>query len=100
MKKISVIIMAVLLTLCGVRAMASLLSLTGMGSGDNVTIPTVSVKAGSTFTVPVSLENSNTGYVAFQMDIQLPQGVSPVYDDEGYILMEKKHGGKHSKNVA
>ena len=89
MKKISVIIMAVLLTLCGVRAMASLLSLTGMGSGDNVTIPTVSVKAGSTFTVPVSLENSNTGYVAFQMDIQLPQGVSPVYDDEGYILIEK-----------
>ena len=89
MKKISVIIMAVLLTLCGVRAMASLLSLTGMGSGDNVTIPTVSVKAGSTFTVPVSLENSNTGYVAFQMDIQLPQGVSPVYDDEGYLLIEK-----------
>ena len=89
MKRISVIIMAVLLTLCGVRAMASFLSLTGWDSSDEVTIASVSVKAGSTFTVPVSLANSNTGFVAFEMTVQLPQGVTPVYDDEGYIAIEK-----------
>ena len=49
----------------------------------------ISVKSGDVFMLPVSLENNNTGYVAFQMDIQLPQGVSPVYDEEGYILIEK-----------
>lgn len=89
MKRISVIIMAILLTLCGVRAMASFLSLTGWDSSDEVTIASVSVEAGSSFTVPVSLANSNTGFVAFEMTVQLPQGVTPVYDDEGYITIEK-----------
>ncbi len=89
MKKISVIMIAVLLTLCGVRTMASLLSLTGTSSGDKVTIPSVSVNAGSTFTVPVSLENSNSNYVAFEMNILLPQGVTPVFDGDGYVAIEK-----------
>jgi len=89
MKKISVIMVAILLTLCGVRTMASFLSLTSMGSGDRVTMSTLSVKAGDAFSLPISLENSNTDYVAFQMDIQVPQGVKPVFDEDGFIVIDK-----------
>lgn len=99
MKKIHVFLMAALLTLCGVSMTAAILSLTGMGSVDHVTIPsTLSVEAGGTITLPVSLENSNANYVGFQMDIVLPQGVTPVTNARGNIVPTKtdRLGDTHS----
>ena len=90
MKKISVIIMAILLTLCGVRTMASFLSLTGMGSDDYVSIPSdIAVKAGETITLPISLDNSNLNYVGFEMSIVLPKGITPVLNDKGKVVTTK-----------
>ena len=90
MKKISVIIMAILLTLCGVRTMASFLSLTSMGSDDYVSIPSdIAVKAGETITLPISLDNSNLNYVGFEMSVVLPKGITPVLNDKGKLITTK-----------
>ena len=90
MKKISVIMVAILLTLCGVRTMASFLSLTSMGSSDNVSIPSnIAVKAGETKTLPISLENSNPNYVGFEMSIVLPKGITPVLNSKGKVVTSK-----------
>ena len=99
MKKIQLFMMAMLLTLCGVSMTAAILSLTGLSTDDHVTIPsTLSVEAGNTITLPVSLENSNANYVGFQMDIVLPQGVAPVTNARGNIVPTKtdRLGDTHS----
>ena len=82
--------MTMLLTFCGVSMTAALLSLTSIGSTDSVSLPSqLSVEAGGTITVPVSLENSNPNYVGFQMDIVLPQGITPVKNARGTITPVK-----------
>ena len=43
---------------------------------DNVSVPNVTMDAGQSTNVAISLTNSNTGYVAFQMDLTLPEGVT------------------------
>ena len=63
--------------------------LTSIVKADHIVVPPVSADAGSTFSLPVCLENSNTDYVAFQMDIQVPQGVTPIVDEEGYVIIDK-----------
>ena len=89
MKKIYVVMMAVLLTFCGVNMMAAFLSSAGEDA-NFVSMPSqIAVQAGSTATIPVSLENSNSNYVAFQMDIVLPQGVTPALNEKGKIITSK-----------
>jgi hypothetical protein len=63
--------------------------LVSITKADHIVVPPVSADAGSTFSLPVCLENSNTDYVAFQMDIQVPQGVTPIVDEEGYVIIDK-----------
>ena len=63
--------------------------LVSITKADHIVVPPVSADAGSTFSLPVCLENSNTDYVAFQMDIQVPQGVTPKVDEEGYVIIDK-----------
>lgn len=47
------------------------------------------VQAGSSFTLPVSLTNTNPNYVGFQMDVVLPNGITPVLNARGNIAPMK-----------
>ena len=43
---------------------------------DNISVPDVTVAAGETATVGISLNNTETNIVSFQMDLTLPEGVT------------------------
>ena len=90
MKKIYIVMMAALLTFCGAKMMAAFLSTAGADTNDYVSVPDVmNAQAGSTVTVPISLENSNPNYVGFQMDINLPRGFTPALNEKGKIITSK-----------
>ena len=55
---------------------------------DTVYIQSSAVNAGDTFTLPVSMVNKDV-FVGFQMDIVLPQGVSPVVNQKGNVVIRK-----------
>ncbi len=77
-------VLVVLLTLCGVQMRAE-------GENDKVVIQSATIAAGEEFFLPIYLENELT-YKAFQMEIVLPEGISPVYaeneDEELQITIE------------
>ena len=54
---------------------AAILSVIG-AKADNVSVPDVTVNTGETNTVAISLTNTNTGYVSFQIDLTLPDGIT------------------------
>ena len=84
MKKFYLIMMATLLTVCG-AVMAALVPTT-----ETVSVPkSLEVEAGNTVSIPVSLDNTNENFVAFEMTINLPQGVTPVYNAKGKIAPAK-----------
>ncbi len=63
---------------------------------DTVYTSSMTVNAGETFSLPVGLINANT-FVGFQMDIVLPQGITPVFDEEESIEPTKtKRLGSHT----
>ena len=98
MKKVYLVMMAALLTFCGVNMMAALLTMDA-DTNDYVSVPAeFSVQAGDTVTVPVSLENSNPNYVAFQMEISLPAGFKPVLNEKGKVVPKRtdRLGESHS----
>ena len=83
-------VLVVLLTLCGVQMRAE-------GENDKVVIQSATIAAGEEFFLPIYLENELT-YKAFQMEIVLPEGISPVYaenDDEEMELVFER-GKMHS----
>ncbi|MCR5158942.1 MAG: leucine-rich repeat protein [Prevotella sp.] len=43
---------------------------------DNISVPDVTVAAGETATVGISLNNTETNIVSFQMDLTLPEGIT------------------------
>lgn len=54
-----------------------------------VSIPDIETKAGQVVSIPVSATTSNAYYCAFQMDIVLPNGVTPVKDKRGNVAITK-----------
>jgi len=82
-------VLVALLTLCGMQAKAEV-------STDKVSIQSAEITAGEEFDLPISLVNDST-YKAFQMEIVLPQGITPVYEDDELAIeptsrMHKNHG--------
>ena len=74
------LILTILFTLLGMQAKAE----------DKVVIQSAEISAGDEFYLPIYLENE-LSYKAFQMEIVLPEGISPVYettydeDEEEYV---------------
>lgn len=73
-------VLVVLLALCGVQARAQ-------EESDKVVIQSATIAAGEEFLLPVELVNE-ISYRAFQMDIVLPEGITPV-------LTKNKKGENH-----
>ena len=69
-------VLVALLTLCGMQAKAD----------DHLSVQGADVNAGETFTLPVVLENESA-YVGFQLDMILPEGVSPAYNKKGKLIL-------------
>ena len=55
---------------------------------DTISVPNMNAVAGETFSLPVSLTNVDV-FVGFQMDINLPQGITPVFNSKGKIVFTK-----------
>ena len=72
------LILTILFTLLGMQAKAE----------DKVVIQSSTISAGEEFALPIELVNQRT-YKAFQMDIVLPQGITPVLNKKGKIVPEK-----------
>lgn len=68
-------LLAALLILCGVQAKA-----------DDLTVNTIKTKPGQTFELSVGLNNTNPNYVGFQMEIILPEGVTPAKTAKGKFI--------------
>jgi len=80
------LLLTILLVLLGVQVKAE----------DHLSIQSAEITAGEEFDLPISLVN-DSAYKAFQMEIVLPQGITPVYEDEELVLeptsrMHKNHG--------
>jgi uncharacterized repeat protein (TIGR02543 family) len=71
-------VLVAFLTLWGVQAKAE----------DKVVIQSATISAGTEFTLPIELINENT-YKAFQMDVVLPEGITPVLNNKGKIVPVK-----------
>jgi uncharacterized repeat protein (TIGR02543 family) len=89
MKKI-LSVLVVFLTLCGMQARAQ-------EESDKVVIQSATIAAGQEFFLPIELVDELT-YKAFQMEIVLPEGITPVYveneDEELELAIER--GRLHS----
>ena len=72
------LVLTILLVLLGMQAKAE----------DRVVIQSATITAGEEFTLPIELVNEFQ-YKGFQMDIELPDGISPVYNKRGKIVPEK-----------
>ena len=70
--------LTILLALLGMQAKAE----------DKVVIQSATITAGEEFSLPIELVNERT-YKAFQMDIVLPQGITPVLNKKGKIAPVK-----------
>ena len=56
---------------------------------DNFTIANVSIQPGETKTISVELNNAeNENFIAFEFYLSLPEGVSVLEDEDGYLLAE------------
>jgi len=80
------LLLTILLVLLGVQVKAE----------DHLSIQSAEITAGEEFDLPISLVNDST-YKAFQMEIVLPQGITPVYEDDELVIeptsrMHKNHG--------
>ena len=76
------LILTILFTLLGMQAKAE----------DKVVIQSAEISAGDEFYLPIELENELT-YKAFQMEIVLPEGITPVYaenEDEDLELVVER----------
>ena len=71
------LVLTILLVLLGMQAKAE----------DKVLIQSATITAGEEFTFPIELVNE-VQYKGFQMDIELPEGISPVYNKKGKIVPE------------
>lgn len=101
MKKVYIGVIAALLTFCGVNMMAAFLSLTGTDTNDSVSLPSsISVQAGDTISVPISLENSNAYYVGFQMNVVLPQDIKPVLNNKRKVTIRKSDRLAESHSIS
>ena len=72
------LILTILLALLGMQAKAE----------DRVVIQSAEVEAGEEFFLPVELVNDRI-YKAFQMDIVLPDGITPALDKRNKPIIEK-----------
>ena len=54
-------------------------------AGDNIVVKNVEVPQGGTATVEVELNNPDHTFTAFQMALQLPEGISGVLNDKGKL---------------
>ena len=74
-------VLVVFLILCGMQTRAQ-------EESDKVVIQSATIAAGQEFTLPIELVNK-VQYKGFQMDIELPEGISPVYNQKGKIVPVK-----------
>ena len=68
---------------------AAWLALAGQAMADDFTISNFSIQPGETKTISVELNNTEHGnIIAFEFYMSLPEGVSVVEDEDGYLLAE------------
>ena len=89
MKQYRVILIAVLLAMVG-RTLA-----------DNLTVEAVTLKPGETKQVAISLNNSEKTYTAFQLNLELPEGVTIAKNDDKFVAaLDEDRKGDHSLRVS
>ncbi len=59
----------------------------GMALADNIAVNTVTVPKGGTATVEVELNNPDHEFTAFQMALQLPDGISGIKDERDRLIL-------------
>ena len=67
---------------------AAWLALSSQAMADNFTIADFSIQPGETKTISVELNNPDNEYMAFEFYMSLPEGVSILEDEDGYLLAE------------
>ena len=81
--------------------LALLLAMTGRTLADNLTLENVTLEAGKTKQVALSLNNPQKTYTAFQFDLVLPDGVSIAMNDNKYMAsLDEDRKGDHSLKVS
>ena len=67
--------------------MSALLTVVGRAYGDELVVTDFSIAAGETKTMSVVLNNPTSDYIAFEIYMSLPTGISIVADDNGYLMV-------------
>ena len=67
---------------------AAWLVLASHAMADDFTVADFTIRPGETKTISVELNNTDNEYIAFDFYMSLPEGVSILEDEEGYLLAE------------
>jgi len=79
-----------------------LLAFVGKAFADNLMVENVTMSAGETKEVAITLDNPNAEYVAFQFDLVLPEGLSIAKNKKGKLMasLNEDRIDDHTLNVA
>ncbi len=79
-----------------------LLAFVGKAFADNLTVESVTMRAGETKEVAIALDNPDAEYVAFQFDLVLPEGLSIAKNKKGKLMasLNEDRIDDHTLNVA
>ena len=81
---------------------ALLLIIAGRAFADNLTLESISMKAGETKQAAISLTNPDKQYVAFQFDLVLPDGVTVATNNKGKLMasLDAERMDDHTLNIS
>jgi len=84
-----------------IMMIAVLLAIAGRTLADDLTIETITLEPGETKQVAICLNNSEKTYTAFQLNLELPEGVTIAKNDDKYIAaLDEDRKGDHSLKVS
>lgn len=84
-----------------IMMIAVLLAMAGRTLADDMTIETITLEPGETKQVAICLNNSEKTYTAFQLNLELPEGVTIAKNDDKYIAaLDEDRKGDHSLKVS
>ena len=66
---------------------AVLLIMVGNAYADNLEVPDVNIKTGEYSQIGIALNNPTNNYVAFQFDLELPEGVCIAKRNNGKLIV-------------
>ena len=79
-------------------ALIAILGNTLSASADNVVVKDITLQQGGTAIIDIELANPDKTYTAFQLDLMLPEGITPVTDEDGDVIIVNgsRLGNDHS----